>query len=247
MTQSTLFQAVPRTGTLTSRLIKQIEEMMTEQHLQPGDKLPPERELAQKFGVSRTVIREAVAALAAKSLLEIVPGGGAVVRSPDADSVSRSLSLFLQTGQATFSYDKVNEVRHLLEVEIAGLAAQRRTEEDLLRMEGVLKEAGANTTDRARFARSDVAFHAALAQSTHNELFCLLLDSIADVLLKVRERGFDVPGTPERALDYHQAILDAVRAGDSAQARHAMQRHLQEAGETQRQAANRAGQAESRS
>lgn len=236
MTQSTLFQAVPRPGTLTSRLIKQIEEMMTERSLQPGDRLPPERELSQQFGVSRTVIREAVAALAAKSLLEIVPGGGAVVRTLDAGAVSRSLSLLLRTGPTTYSYEKVNEVRRLLEVEIAGLAAARRTEGDLNVLEETLRSASPDDPDRAHFAARDLAFHAALARATHNELFSLLLDSISDVLLKVREQGFDVPGTPERALHFHDAILRAVRAGDAAGARQAMQEHLSEAAETQRQA-----------
>lgn len=236
MTNSALFQAVPRAGTLTSRLILQIEALMAEQHLQPGDRLPPERELAQQFGVSRTVIREAVAALAAKSLLEIVPGGRAVVRTPDADSVSRSLSLFLRTGRATFSYEKVSEVRQLLEVEIAGLAAERHTAGDLRALETILQEASPGDADRAHFAARDVAFHAALARATRNEMFPLLLDSLADVLLQVREQGFDVPGTPERALTYHRAILDAIRQADPAGARRAMREHLQEAEETQRRA-----------
>ena len=236
MAQTVLFQAVPRTGTLTSRLILQIESLMAEKHLQPGDKLPPERELAQQFGVSRTVIREAVAALAAKSLLEILPSGGAVVRTADADSISRSLALFLRTGPATFSYGKISEVRRLLEVEIAGLAAIRRSESDLDLLEDTLQPVSTDNTDRAQFAARDVAFHAALARATQNELFSLLLDSLADVLLKVREQGFDVPGTPERARNYHQAILDAVRRGDAAAARQAMQAHLEEAEETQRRA-----------
>lgn len=238
MTQSAIFQAVPRSATLTSRLIKQIEGMMAEHCLQPGHRLPPERDLSQQFGVSRTVIREAVAALVAKGLLEMAPGGGTVVRVPSAVTVSNSLSLYLQVGQENFSYDKINEVRRMLEVEIAGFAAERRTSADIASMASIIEESKRNTADRASFAQHDVAFHAALARSTQNELFSLLLGSLADVLLKVRERGFDVPGTPQRALNYHQAILDAVRASDAPRARYAMQKHLLEAEETQRQAAN---------
>ncbi len=241
MTEAITFQAIQRSGTLSSRLVQQIETLIRQRHLQPGDRLPPERELALQFGVSRTVIREAVAALAAKNLLEALPGGGAVVRSPDAKSVSQSLSLFLHSSQETYSYAKVHEVRRLLEVEIAGLAAERRTEDDLRILEDVLQTLTASA-DRTQFAAHDVAFHAALAQATHNKLFVLLLDSLADVLLEVRERGFDVPGTPERAQQHHQAILDEVRRGDVSAARQAMQAHLEEADKTQQEALSRGPQ-----
>ena len=230
-----LFKTLPRASTLSDRVTGQIENLIIENQLQPGDHLPPERELARQFGVSRTVVREAISALVAKSLLETKPGGGTLVRSPTAESVAQSMSLFLRGGQPELDMSKVVEVRRILEVEIAALAAERHTPEDLEAMEAILFEA-ANGQGRDHFAKTDVAFHAALARATHNELFGLLLDSVADIMFKVRYLGFDVPDAIARALIYHRAILEQVKAGDAEGARQAMHEHLIESEDTQRRA-----------
>lgn len=230
-----LFKTLQRDATLSERVTGQIENLIIASHLQPGDHLPPERELARQFGVSRTVVREAIHALVAKSLLETRSGGGTVVRSPTAEAVAQSMSLFLRAGQPQLDYNKVLEVRRILEVEIAGLAAERRTAEDLKKMDEILQEA-AKAEGRDHFAKNDVAFHAALAYATHNELFGLLLDSVADIMFKVRYLGFDVPDAITRAVKYHRAILKQVEAGNAEGARQAMREHLAESEDTQRRA-----------
>jgi GntR family transcriptional repressor for pyruvate dehydrogenase complex len=233
---SDLFQAIERGTTLANRVTRQMEYLIVEGHLKPGDRLPAERELAQQFGVSRTVVREAVRALVAKGLLAVRPGSGTVVSSPTKDAVSQSMSLLLRTAQFEIDYDKVHEIRRILEVEIAALAAQRRTPQDLERMEEILRQASEIVEDRNCFAECDVAFHAALARATHNELFPILLDSVVDIMLKVREMGFSVPGTPGRAFRYHQAILEQIKAGNPERARQAMREHLIESEDTMRRA-----------
>jgi GntR family transcriptional repressor for pyruvate dehydrogenase complex len=236
--QTDLFQAIQRGATLANRVTHQIEQLIIEGRLQPGDRLPPERELARQFGVSRTVIREAVRALAARSLLEVQAGSGTVVRSPTAKSVAQSMTLLLRAGQAEIDYDKVHEIRRILEVEIAGLAAERRTAQDLEEMEQILHEASQIQDDRNCFAECDVDFHAALAQATHNELFPLLLDSMVDIMVQVRQMAFGVSGMPARALKHHRAILEQVRRGKPEEARQAMREHLIESEDTMRQALN---------
>jgi GntR family transcriptional repressor for pyruvate dehydrogenase complex len=230
------FQAVQRDPSLAEKVTRQIEQMILADNLQIGEHLAPERELAQQFGVSRTVVRQAIHSLVAKGMLQASPRGGAVVKRPTASAVAQSLHLFLRSGQAHLEYSKVHEIRRLLEIEIAGLAAQRRTEDDLRRLEENLSEASANLTTEtpARFARIDITFHAVLAQATHNELFALLLDSLAEIMLEVRCSGFAVPDTPARALRMHQAIFEQVRNGEMDGARRAMYAHLLEAEETQR-------------
>jgi GntR family transcriptional repressor for pyruvate dehydrogenase complex len=235
-THDSLFKTIPREATLAERVTEQIENLIVANHLQPGDHLPPERELAQRFGVSRTVVREAIRALVAKNLLEGRPGGGTIVRVPTAEMVAQSMLLFLRTGQNHIDYDKVHEVRRLLEVEIAGLAAARRTAEDLAKMDAILDETLVVGDDRDLLAQNDVNFHAALARATHNELFSLLLDSIADIMLTVRQLGFSVPGMPARTLKYHRAIFEQVKIGNPEGARQAMTEHLIEAEDTMRQA-----------
>ncbi len=231
-----LFDVIPRESTLATRVTHQIERLIVEGQLQPGDRLPPERTLARQFGVSRTVIREAVRALVAKSLLEVRAGSGTVVRSPSAASVVQSMTLLLRAGQPELDYDKVHEVRRLLEVEIAGLAAMRRTPEDLRQMEAILEQAAQIRDNRDAFCQKDVDFHAALASATHNELFSLVLDTLVDIMLQVRQMGFGVADMPSRALTHHRAIYHQVKAGDAEGARQAMRDHLVESEETMRQA-----------
>jgi len=231
-----LFKTIQRSATLVHRVTGQIEQLIIKGELHPGDRLPPERELAHQFGVSRTVVREAVRSLVAKGLLEVRPGSGTLVRSPSADAVAQSLMMFLRAGRPEFDCEKVMEIRRVLEVANAGFAAQRRTSEDLAEMEHILRDASTLSYDRYRFAELDVAFHAAVARATHNELLSLLLDSVADILLTWRQFSFDVPGTPERAVMYHRSIYEQIKRGDIESARHAMGEHLVEAEDTMRKA-----------
>jgi GntR family transcriptional repressor for pyruvate dehydrogenase complex len=200
--------------------------MIIENRLHPGDRLPSERDLALEFGVSRTVVREAVRALVAKNLLEVRPGSGTLVRRPSMASVASSMALLLRVGQDHVDYEKLHEVRRALEVEIVGLATERRTAEDLLLIERLLAEAPDTWADRERFAQHDLAFHNALAQAAHNEIFLFVLNSLADIMLEVRRMAFTVPGLPQQAQTLHHAIVEAIREGDPQRAQQAMHEDL---------------------
>ena len=95
-----MFNTVEREETLASRVAGQMESLIVQQRLQPGDRLPAERELAHQFGVSRTVVREAVRALAARGLLEVKAGSGTLVRTPSAHTVAQSMALYLRAGRS---------------------------------------------------------------------------------------------------------------------------------------------------
>lgn len=221
-----LFQPLERHSTLASRVTRQLENLILDNQLLPGARLPSERDLALEFGVSRTVVREAVRALVARNLLEVRPGSGTLVRRPSMESLARSMTLLLRVGQEQIDYDKVHEVRRLLEVEIAGLAAERRTDEDLAHIQELL-DAAPTTWDTAdHFARHDLDFHNALAQAAHNELFLFMLNSLSDIMLEVRRMAFKVPGLPEKAQELHSAIVAAIRDGDSQRAQEAMHEDL---------------------
>jgi GntR family transcriptional repressor for pyruvate dehydrogenase complex len=227
-----VFASVQRETTLVDRVAAQIQELILSGKLPTGTALPPEREIARQIGVSRTVVREASRSLVAKGLLQPQTGRGSVVAMPSPELVSQSMSLLLRSNRDGFDYGLVSEVRRVLEVEIARLAASRRTDEDLDRLESILREAEASQADRDRFPVLDVAFHSALARATQNSLFQVLLDSIADVMMAVRQLGFDTPGMPARALAHHTAIFESVAAGDAAGAIEAMQGHLDESAVT---------------
>jgi GntR family transcriptional repressor for pyruvate dehydrogenase complex len=229
MGRDSLFQTLYREPRLSDRVTAEIERMIVTGPLQPGDRLPPERELARQFGVSRTVIREAVRTVAAKGLLEVRAGSGTVISNPKAADVAHSVSLLLHAGRSSIEIAHVLEVRRCLEIEIAGLAAERRTDADLAGMTEVLQEAGEYEQDTDFFVKSDVVFHTVLAQATHNPVYVLLLESLADIMVQLREIGFRVPKTPSQAMQQHHLIFDCIAAGDVAAARQAMETHLRNA------------------
>lgn len=227
------FSEIPRASTLAAEVTSQIERRILNGSLLPGSRLPSERALAHQFGVSRTVIREAVRALSARNLLEVKSGHGTIIRYPENDSVTAPLSRLLRIGTPDLDYNKVNEIRRLLEVKIASLAAERRDESDIDGISEILDRSRASTDNSDSFAALDVGFHSALARATHNELFSILLDATVDVMLNVRRLAVHaVRGTPRRALKMHEAIFEAVRAGDGLAAAAAMSEHLDESEKT---------------
>jgi GntR family transcriptional repressor for pyruvate dehydrogenase complex len=230
--RSTGTKKVQKVEQNSGTVLESLERLITERHLRPGDRLPSERVLAEEFGVSRTVVREAVHRLVARSLLEVKPGSGIVVRLPSRQAVVQSVATFFQVGHPQLDPGKIFEVRRVLEVEVAGVAAERRTLEDLARLESILGDMQSRKRDAEAFAKHDVNFHSMLAQATHNELFVLMNESIHDILYKVRQLGGIVPGSRDKAIKFHEAIYKKVRASDTKGARQAMLEHLADSEET---------------
>lgn len=230
--QTSQLQPPVRAPRLSDQVSTQLQAMIINQALKPGDKLPSERELCELLHVSRTVVREAVRVLVVKGLLEVRPGGGMVVRAPDTTLVSELMSVMLRADSGDAVFSQVLEVRRLLEVEIAGLAAERRTEADLQAIEAQLQEMATYEADPTRWSAADVSFHASLAAATQNPLYPILLSSIVELLLEIRLTGFSLPGTAQRALRYHRAIYEAIEARNREGARKAMLDHLNESEQT---------------
>jgi len=229
VTANRLVPPLEREATLAKRVEQELERLIIESRLGAGDRLPSERELAGQFGVSRTVVREAVRALAAKQLVDVNVGRGTVVRAPSAESAAESMRLLLLMQAGGAGVQKVSEIRHIIENEIAALAAARRTEADLERLEGILGEMRAHVDAPEVYIKSDVAFHNALAEATQNELFVIVLDSLVEIMVEVRLLTLRVPDIARLALSYHERILEAVRSGDAEAARAIMDEHMDQA------------------
>jgi GntR family transcriptional repressor for pyruvate dehydrogenase complex len=223
------------TERLSDRVARQLQGLILGDSLEPGDRLPSERVLSEQLGVSRTVVREAVRSLIGKGLLEVRPGGGKIVGAPDVKHASELMTMTLQASGAR-AFERVHEVRRLLEIEIAGLAADRRTEEDMIKIENQLAETVDARPDAERWARADVGLHAAIAQAAHNALFTVLLDSMSSMLMELRLTAAALPDTPERVHPFHTAIVAAVRDGNRGAARRAMSDHMREAAQTYKRA-----------
>jgi GntR family transcriptional repressor for pyruvate dehydrogenase complex len=201
-----------------------ILETIVTRSMAPGERLPSERELSEQFQVSRTVVREAVRALAAKGIVQVRSGSGLSVARIDAANVTESMRLFVRGMR--LDYSKVHEIRALIEIEVAGLASERAHEADFDRIAENLEEMGASLHDSHRSAELDVQFHRELATATHNDLFVVLLDSIGDVLMEIRVITLSRPGRPAEALTAHKRIAEAVSRRKARDARRAMRDHL---------------------
>lgn len=220
------FLSVVRQPNLSDQVAEQMQELIVQGRLRPGERLPSERELADRFGVSRTVIREAVRSLMAKGLLEVHSGSGMIVCTPTASSIADHFDLLLRLNSEGDPLEYIFDVRHVLEVEIAGRAAQQATESDIREMEHHLQQMADNLNDLEQAAAADVEFHAALARATQNPLFAILLDSISEIMLEVRRLGFTLSGAPQKILEEHARILQSVKRGDVEASQIAMSEHL---------------------
>jgi GntR family transcriptional regulator, transcriptional repressor for pyruvate dehydrogenase complex len=223
-----VFAAIRRQPKLADQVVEAIEALIAQGRLISGEKLPPERQLCEQFGVSRTAVREAVRSLEAKGLLEVRAGGGTWIRPPSAAPASQLLGLAMQVAGTGVTWVHVLEARRALEVQNAALAAERRTEKDLVDLRGAIHEMRARQGDAEGWARADVRFHDALAIATGNPLMPLLLGAMQDALVAARLQAHRLATTPPTALQHHQNVLRAVESGDVEAARQAMRDHLDE-------------------
>jgi GntR family transcriptional repressor for pyruvate dehydrogenase complex len=219
-----VFTEVKREPRLSDKVADTMLKTIVAKGLRPGDRLPSERELSEQFGVSRTVVREAARELVAKGVIEVRTGSGLRVAAVDAAAVSQSMSLYIYSN-GDLDYPQVHEVRVMLEVQMAKLAAERRRDDDIKRLaDACEKMEAAPTVELA--SRADVEFHREIAKATHNALYLVLLDAIGDALVEIRRANLKRPSSLDETLAYHRRILDAITAGASDRARNAMRDHL---------------------
>jgi GntR family transcriptional regulator, transcriptional repressor for pyruvate dehydrogenase complex len=218
---------VIRASRLFEQIVQQIEDSVLNGSLKPGDQLPAERDLAQRFGVSRTAVREAVKTLREKGLVEAYSGRGTFVTDGTSQAARQSFDLMVKIGQQEGSPHLV-ELRLLLEPGIAALAAARVQEEDLAAMREAVAVMDRAQKDPAAFIEADLDFHLALAEAAANPLILSLIDSIVGLLREQRIKIFNVEGGPQRGQVHHKRILEAMGRRDPEMARSAMRAHLEQ-------------------
>jgi GntR family transcriptional repressor for pyruvate dehydrogenase complex len=223
-----------RRESLSVQVAEQLQQFIVRGGLRPGDRLPPERELGEQLGVSRTVVREATKQLQERGLLKVMTGSGTYVSKVDPSTVSQSIGLFMWGHGHAFH--ELLEIRKMLEVEIAGLAAERATEEDWVQLEAAITQMAAglsqvhtNAASLEEFVQADLRFHQVMAQASKNSLLPLLLSPITDLLLAFSRQASSLPGAPENAIHFHQTLLEHIRSRDSMNCRLVMRQHLTDA------------------
>lgn len=224
MAEKGLYKTI-KTSRLYEQIVQQIEASILDGTLKRGDQMPPERELAEQFGVSRTAVREAIRALREKGLLEAFSGRGTFVTDGTSEAVRQSFDLMVKVGQGD-GLQHVEELREILEPEIAALAAAHMEEQHLATMREAVATMDRSLHDPEAYIEADLDFHLALAEAAGNPLILSLIDSIVGLLREQRLRIFNVEGGPQRGQHHHKRILAAIEAQDAEQARAAMRAHL---------------------
>ena len=196
-------------------IVRQVKQLIAEGRLKSGDRLPPERDLAEKFMVSRTSVREALRALQSRGLIEIRAGEGAFVRDVSVETLIEPLALVILPHREAVG--ELFEARRLLEPAIAALAARRATPRGDRRDGAHPRGPGQGGGRRGGPGwLQDAALHAAIANSAHNRAITRIVNALMDLLTQSREESLHTPGRPTRSHEDHRRILDgdpAARRG----------------------------------
>lgn len=207
---------------LYEQLVEQILTYIESAQLKPGDLLPAERDLAERLGVSRATLAQALVALEVLGVIDVQHGTGAVLaRRPSIASVIKGLR------EHRSRLPEIAEARSTLEVKLAALAAARRTDEDLAAIDEALEVMAKEISDGDRGTRGDELFHEAITAAAHSPVLAQLMAFIAEMILETRMESLGQPGRPEQSLASHRKIADAVSAQDAEGAAEAMLAHIE--------------------
>ena len=202
-----------------------IKALIVSGELTSGDALPPERNLAAMLGISRPSVREALRVLTAMNVVEPRHGGGTYVTSLDPTLLARPINFLLQVEPRTFLH--LFEVRQVLEVSAARLAAPKMTDEAVEELERLAAQAAAALRQPTRYSELDFQLHTKIVEAMENPIYLSLYQSISDLLLESRRRTARIPAVRRQAHEDHLAIVGALRDRDPEAAGRAMQDHLE--------------------
>ncbi len=197
--------------------------------LAPNDRLPPERQLALEFGVSRPIIREALRALVERGLIDVEPSRGAFVRGDTGPGRFQPLDLeYLRRGTTA---RQLSEARLMLETEAVGLAIEHANADDLARLAAALERVEASATPLER-VRDDLAFHTALVAASHNPVIETMFASIQGLTVELMVRSAGDADIIRKSAPYHRVTYRAIVDRDVAAGRAAIRAHLSVAAST---------------
>jgi GntR family transcriptional repressor for pyruvate dehydrogenase complex len=190
-----------------------------------GDFLPSEHELCKQMGVSRSTLREAVSILESKGMVKRLHGQGVQIVNESHRATTDMLQLLVKRNGLTIQ--ELIEVRNIIEVQAAELAAERATATDRQLIKNALQIMQSENVTLAEYAKADIEFHVAVAQATHNSVLVLIIETIRPLLHDVILATLKSNSRPEQSLHYHEKIFSAIESGDRKKASRAMTEHLE--------------------
>lgn len=213
-----------RSAQNAEQVVARVYELIKRDSLQPGDRLPPERELAKQLGISRPALRAGLSSLISMGVLQSRQGSGTYI--VDGPPALDSEPLRLLSELHGFSYEHMFETRSVLEVGAAGLAAERATGEQLVTMAEEITEMFAALKDPQLFLVHDMAFHRAVASASGNPTLATLVQMVSAILYERRRDTIERAHDFNEALELHRRIYRAIRSHKPDEAREAMREHI---------------------
>lgn len=222
MSDTTLFEPIARRKTY-ELVAERLMDLVSSGRLQPGDILPSERDLVQSYSVGRSSIREALRMLESKGLIRSVANGTFAV-ADFGNPLNHSLDFLLSVDQA--DHVELFEVRRILEGEAAALAASRRLDPEVVKMSAEVDAMEAGLDSAEAFIMADLRFHLIVSEASRNRLIAHLMDAIRTLLQRSLLTSYDIPGSPEGAIEMHRLIVEAIASRRPEDARQLMQEHV---------------------
>ena len=226
--QSRLIEPIKKTR-IAEEIADRIRRLILDGTPRSGEPLPSERDLAERFGVSRGSVRDALRMLETIGLLETRHGQGTFPRELDVGRLVAPLASVL-----TYRRDlqtELMDVRRMFEPAVARAAALRTTPGDVADLRQILEIQRRKLKTGRSAILEDTAFHAALARATQNRVVVSIMETLNDLLVESRKLTLKKRGRPERSLKGHEAVIDAIAAGNGEAAADAMRRHIDEIGD----------------
>jgi GntR family transcriptional regulator, transcriptional repressor for pyruvate dehydrogenase complex len=217
MRKRSIWEPVALRGAIYSRIVTQIERLIDDQRLKPGDRLPAERDLAHLLGVSRASLREAMKTLEAVGRIKVKHGSGVWIQRPDP---LRRLSANRDVGLSDLF-----AMRKVLEIPAAGWAAKSARLEDVQLLQDLL-DSLALAQETAEMQRLDIKFHLRIAELAGNRFLLQTMGILHQMLREGMETTLTIPGRHRLSMAEHQKIVDALRRRDVARARGATRAHI---------------------
>jgi GntR family transcriptional repressor for pyruvate dehydrogenase complex len=219
------FTAVRKTR-LFEGVAQQIQRIIVDGGLKPGDRLPPERLLAEQFAVSRSSVRDAIRTLELAGLVVPRQGDGTVVADVSPEAVVMPIASVLLRKRELIA--ELLDVRKMIEPALAARAAARVSAEEIARLEDILRRQREKTLRGESAVEEDSEFHYHIALGAKNSVVRSVLDVLMRLLRETRARSLQTRGRPQRSLAGHQRILDAIKRRDPEAAERAVRQHVEE-------------------
>ena len=215
-----------RTEKLSARVCRELETAILDDRLSPTSRLPAENELCRTFGVSRTVIREALQQLSARGIVHSIAGSGSYVAASNLADLERCLTLLSKLHADQRAFLELLDLRLLVETEMAGRLASSPNPVTLRALRAALARMRATVGDSDAFARADYSFHLAIVDGVGHGLFAAIWKPLAPLAHSYGRATYDSKATFQTVIRQHRAILLSIASGDVEGAREAARHHL---------------------